>query len=80
MTIMCVGQGTEYVEGYKSPAANRNKYSGPGLGDSDSILLPLGTEVTYMPWGLSFGYVAPIDGASTYTLSWTRRWGSAVSN
>lgn len=77
MVIMCLGQGTEYVSDYNpGTGAENRRYSGPGLGDSDSILLPLGTELTYMPWGLSLGYVAPIDGASTYTLSWTRRWGA----
>ncbi|HAZ08434.1 MAG TPA: hypothetical protein DCZ01_07935 [Elusimicrobia bacterium] len=77
MTIMCLDAGTEYVSDYDpSTGAEIRRYSGPGLGDADSILLPLGTELTYMPWGLSLGYVAPIDGASTYTLSWTRRWGA----
>lgn len=35
----------------------------------------MGVELTYVPWGLGFGYTPPIEGATAYSLKWTRRWG-----
>lgn len=36
----------------------------------------MGLEATYLPWGLSVGYVPSIEGKTSISLKWSRQWGA----
>lgn len=44
-------------------------------GGMESAVPVMGIELTYRPWGLGVGYSPAIEGATSYSLKWTRRWG-----
>ncbi len=35
----------------------------------------IGLEATYLPWGLSFGYIPAIEGRTSISFKWSREWG-----
>ena len=53
--------------------APRLDYKRPG--GFEATVPIMGVELTYRPWGLSFGYTPAIEGATSYSLQLTRRWG-----
>lgn len=75
MFLYGLDAGHETLTSYQANGVIDAQYSTDGLGDADALIAVIGTEITYTPWGLSLGWIPPIDGTSTYGLAWTRRWG-----